>query len=129
MDSWAGNHQIGICNLPKIPPETLELLGGKTHPAFRGFQEKAPNFSRCFLGGKNPRKNGIFPFFALPVFPFPKMPGGSGQPGSQTIRKGHRGVDSTGETTYKKVNSRFPPPFPKEFCPGSLWERERIPWK
>ncbi|XP_027766170.1 putative PIP5K1A and PSMD4-like protein [Empidonax traillii] len=33
------------------------------------------------------------------------MPGGSGQPGSQTIRKGHRGVDSTGETTYKKTTS------------------------
>ncbi|XP_017695343.1 PREDICTED: phosphatidylinositol 4-phosphate 5-kinase type-1 alpha, partial [Lepidothrix coronata] len=28
------------------------------------------------------------------------MPGGSGQ----TIRKGHRGVDSTGETTYKKYS-------------------------
>ncbi|XP_050186361.1 phosphatidylinositol 4-phosphate 5-kinase type-1 alpha isoform X2 [Myiozetetes cayanensis] len=35
----------------------------------------------------------------------PEMPGGSGQPGSQTIRKGHRGVDSTGETTYKKTTS------------------------
>ncbi|KAK2525078.1 Pip5k1a [Columba guinea] len=33
------------------------------------------------------------------------MPGGSGQPGSQTIKKGHRGVDSTGETTYKKTTS------------------------
>uniref|UniRef100_A0A8V5GL03 Uncharacterized protein n=1 Tax=Melopsittacus undulatus TaxID=13146 RepID=A0A8V5GL03_MELUD len=33
-----------------------------------------------------------------------EMPGASGQPGSQTIKKGHRGVDSTGETTYKKVN-------------------------
>jgi len=32
------------------------------------------------------------------------MPGSSGQPGSQTIKKGHRGVDSTGETTYKKVS-------------------------
>ncbi|XP_064494415.1 putative PIP5K1A and PSMD4-like protein [Pseudopipra pipra] len=31
----------------------------------------------------------------------PEMPGGS----SQTIRKGHRGVDSTGETTYKKTTS------------------------
>ncbi|XP_039246525.1 phosphatidylinositol 4-phosphate 5-kinase type-1 alpha, partial [Pipra filicauda] len=31
----------------------------------------------------------------------PEMPGGSGQ----TIRKGHRGVDSTGETTYKKTTS------------------------
>ncbi|XP_039568974.1 uncharacterized protein LOC120503949 [Passer montanus] len=30
----------------------------------------------------------------------PEMPGGS-----QTIRKGHRGVDSTGETTYKKTTS------------------------
>ncbi|XP_074020482.1 phosphatidylinositol 4-phosphate 5-kinase type-1 alpha [Numenius arquata] len=35
----------------------------------------------------------------------PEMPGGSGQPGSQTIKKGHRGVDSTGETTYKKTTS------------------------
>ncbi|XP_061298862.1 putative PIP5K1A and PSMD4-like protein isoform X4 [Pezoporus flaviventris] len=35
----------------------------------------------------------------------PEMPGASGQPGSQTIRKGHRGVDSTGETTYKKTTS------------------------
>ncbi|XP_009699727.1 PREDICTED: phosphatidylinositol 4-phosphate 5-kinase type-1 alpha, partial [Cariama cristata] len=33
------------------------------------------------------------------------MPGSSGQPGSQTIKKGHRGVDSTGETTYKKTTS------------------------
>ncbi|KAM8986291.1 phosphatidylinositol 4-phosphate 5-kinase type-1 alpha isoform 2-T2 [Ara ararauna] len=35
----------------------------------------------------------------------PEMPGSSGQPGSQTIKKGHRGVDSTGETTYKKTTS------------------------
>ncbi|PKU33396.1 phosphatidylinositol 4-phosphate 5-kinase type-1 hypothetical protein [Limosa lapponica baueri] len=36
------------------------------------------------------------------------MPGGSGQPGSQTIKKGHRGVDSTGETTYKKNLNQNP---------------------
>nr|XP_042699295.1 phosphatidylinositol 4-phosphate 5-kinase type-1 alpha isoform X7 [Chrysemys picta bellii] len=34
-----------------------------------------------------------------------EMSGSSGQPGSQTIKKGHRGVDSTGETTYKKTTS------------------------
>lgn len=40
-----------------------------------------------------------------PPFPPSQMPGSSGQPGSQTIKKGHRGVDSTGETTYKKVSA------------------------
>ncbi|XP_075763930.1 phosphatidylinositol 4-phosphate 5-kinase type-1 alpha isoform X5 [Pelodiscus sinensis] len=34
-----------------------------------------------------------------------EMSSSSGQPGSQTIKKGHRGVDSTGETTYKKTTS------------------------
>ncbi|KAM4755689.1 LOW QUALITY PROTEIN: phosphatidylinositol 4-phosphate 5-kinase type-1 alpha [Cyanocitta cristata] len=47
------------------------------------------------LGGSNTFKKSLTP----------EMPGGSGQPGSQTIRKGHRGVDSTGETTYKKTTS------------------------
>ncbi|XP_053133951.1 phosphatidylinositol 4-phosphate 5-kinase type-1 alpha isoform X4 [Hemicordylus capensis] len=34
-----------------------------------------------------------------------EMPGSSSGYSSQTIRKGHRGVDSTGETTYKKTTS------------------------
>ncbi|KAM6999265.1 phosphatidylinositol 4-phosphate 5-kinase type-1 alpha [Passerculus sandwichensis] len=42
------------------------------------------------LGGSNTFKKSLTP----------EMPGGS-----QTIRKGHRGVDSTGETTYKKTTS------------------------
>ncbi|XP_038624396.1 putative PIP5K1A and PSMD4-like protein [Tachyglossus aculeatus] len=36
----------------------------------------------------------------------PEAPGSSSQPGLLTIKKiGHRGVDSTGETTYKKTTS------------------------
>uniref|UniRef100_A0A6I8P5K2 Phosphatidylinositol-4-phosphate 5-kinase type 1 alpha n=1 Tax=Ornithorhynchus anatinus TaxID=9258 RepID=A0A6I8P5K2_ORNAN len=36
----------------------------------------------------------------------PEVPGSSSQPGLLTIKKiGHRGVDSTGETTYKKTTS------------------------
>uniref|UniRef100_A0A803J3I9 PBX homeobox interacting protein 1 n=1 Tax=Xenopus tropicalis TaxID=8364 RepID=A0A803J3I9_XENTR len=35
-----------------------------------------------------------------------EVPGSSAQPGAQTMKKiGHRGVDSTGETTYKKTTS------------------------
>ncbi|XP_029141710.1 putative PIP5K1A and PSMD4-like protein [Protobothrops mucrosquamatus] len=34
-----------------------------------------------------------------------EVPGSSGHGSSQTIKKGHRGVDSSGETTYKKTTS------------------------
>ncbi|XP_071582968.1 phosphatidylinositol 4-phosphate 5-kinase type-1 alpha isoform X2 [Heliangelus exortis] len=53
-------------------------------------------------GGSSGSSGGLadFSFLCCSVMSYRR-----GQPGSQTIRKGHRGVDSTGETTYKKTTS------------------------
>lgn len=70
MDSWAGNHRIGICNLPKIPPETLELLGGKNPPSFPWIPGKSPKLSQVLSGWEKSSEKWNFPIFCSSHFPF-----------------------------------------------------------